>query len=110
MHKSEAEIIETCARIIAEEGEQNYARATRKALARLNLPATTRAPRHADITLALNRYLALFQAESQPDALLALRVEARNILRLLESALPDSAASLVGAVALGHATATKPGL
>jgi hypothetical protein len=103
--QQDAEIAATCARIIAEEGEQDYARATRKALARLNLPENTRYPRHADITEALTHYLALFQADSQPDALRRLRIEARNILKLLDNALPNSAAVLVGAVALGHANA-----
>ncbi len=103
--QQDAEIAATCARIIAEEGEQDYNRAIRKALARLNLPENTRYPRHADITDALTHYLALFQAHSQPDALRRLRIEARNILKLLNNALPNSAAVLVGAVALGHANA-----
>ncbi len=103
--QQDAEIVETCARIIAEEGEQDYARATRKALARLGLPENTRHPRHADITDALNHYLALFQADTQPEALRRLRLEARSILTLLERTLPESAAVLTGAVALGHANA-----
>ena len=103
--QQDAEIAETCARIIAEEGEQDYARATRKALTRLGLPENTRHPLHADITDALNGYLALFQADTQPEALRRLRQEARSILTLLERTLPESAAVLTGAVALGHANA-----
>ncbi len=103
--QQDAEIVEACARIIAEEGEQDYARATRKALARLGLPENTRYPRYADITEALNHYLALFQADTQPEALHRLRLEARNILKLLERALPESEPVLTGAVALGHANA-----
>ena len=98
-----AEIAARAARMIAEDGA-DYAGAKRRAL-RLVLgdaqPASNLLPDNAEIEEEVRRYQALFQADSQPAQLHALRVLAAEVMQQLEQFRPY----LTGAVLNGTAGA-----
>jgi hypothetical protein len=98
-----AQIAARAARMIAEDGA-DYAGAKRKAL-RLVLgdaqPASNLLPDNAEIEEEVRQYQALFQADSQPARLHALRVLAAEVMQQLEQFRPY----LTGAVLTGSAGA-----
>jgi hypothetical protein len=98
-----AQIAARAARMIAEDGA-DYAGAKRKAL-RLVLgdaqPASNLLPDNAEIEEEVRQYQALFQADSQPARLHALRVLAAEVMQQLEQFRPY----LTGAVLTGTAGA-----
>lgn len=93
------EIAQVCARIIAEEG-LDYGAAKQRALRQMDLPPRTAMPSNEQVERALEDYLALFCAQTQPGELLALRELA---LAWMER-LPDFEPQLSGAVWRGTAT------
>lgn len=99
MDATKAEIAQACARLIAEEG-LDYGSAKPKALRQLGLPGRTALPSNDEIEQALEEYLALFCADSQPGELRALRELAVVWMRRLQEFSPQ----LSGAVWRGTAT------
>lgn len=93
------EIAQVSARLIAEEGLA-YGAAKQRALHQLGLPARSALPTNDQVEVALEEYLALFCADTQPGELRALRTLA---LEWMER-LADFSPQLSGAVWRGTAT------
>jgi hypothetical protein len=89
------------ARLMAEEGVQDFHTAKRKAANRLNLPDMKHLPSNQEIEDALTLHLQLFHAQDLPLTLRKLRTLAWDAMGLLESFDPR----LVGAVLSGNVTA-----
>ena len=93
------------ARIMAEEGVNDYHLAKRKAAVRLGAAGSRNSPRNLprndEIQQALEEYLRLFKANSQPATLKKLRQTAAQMMRLLQQFNPR----LVGSVLSGTASA-----
>lgn len=93
------------ARIMAEEGVNDYQFAKRKAATRLGAVGSRNSvrnlPRNDEIQQALEEYLRLFKADSQPVILKKLRQIAVQAMRLLQQFSPR----LVGSVLSGTASA-----
>lgn len=94
-------IAQEAARIIAEEGIDDFLVAKRKAAQHLGAPDTRHMPRNTEIETALISYQKLFQSASQPQQLEALRRAAVSSMRFFEKFRPR----LVGPVLSGTATA-----
>lgn len=88
------------ARLIAEEGINDYQTAKRKAGERLNLPEAQHLPSNLEIEQALAEHLQLFHAKDLPGRLHRLRLLAAEVMRLLERFEPR----LVGSLLTGHVT------
>jgi hypothetical protein len=88
------------ARIMAEEGVQDYHAAKRKAVERLNLPEARQLPSNQEIEQALAEHLQLFHARQLPETLRHLRSLAVKAMQLLERFDPR----LVGSLLTGNVT------
>lgn len=88
------------ARIIAEEGVQDFHAAKRKAAVRLNQSEMRHLPSNQEIEVALAQHLRLFHAQDLPRTLHALRTLALEAMRMLHTFEPR----LVGAVLSGNVT------
>jgi hypothetical protein len=87
------------ARIMAEDGIQDFGAAKRKAARQAGLANTQNLPGNAEIEAALRSYQALYQSEAQPAALKQLREIAISSMELLADFQPY----LTGAVLNGTA-------
>lgn len=99
MDTLKAEIAQVCARLIAEEG-LDYGAAKHRALRQMGLPARTALPTNEQVEAALEEYLALFCADTQPRELRFLRQLALQWMERLRGFSPQ----LSGAVWRGTAT------
>src|SRR3974390_1223219 len=81
-------IAAAAARIMAEEGIDDFARAKRKAARRLGAPDSEALPANDEIEAELREYLALYQAEAHPQRIGALRRAALEAMRALERFSP----------------------
>lgn len=88
------------ARLIAEEGINDYQTAKRKAGERLNLPEGRHLPSNIEIEQALAEHLQLFQSRDLPKRLRRLRHLAVQVMHLLERFEPR----LVGSLLSGYVT------
>ncbi len=88
------------ARLMAEEGINDFHAAKRKATERLNLPEGQHLPSNPEIEQALAEHLQLFHARDLPRTLHRLRRLAVQAMRLLERFEPR----LVGPLLTGHVT------
>ena len=88
------------ARLIAEEGINDFHAAKRKAAERLNLPEGQHLPSNSEIERALADHLQLFHARDLPETLRRLRRLALQAMRLLERFEPR----LVGSLLTGNVT------
>lgn len=88
------------ARIMAEEGVQDFHAAKRKAAGRLNLPETKHLPSNQEIEQALGEHLKLFHAQDLPETLRKLRHMALEAMRFFAAFEPR----LVGPVLSGNVT------
>ncbi|MGH6893117.1 MAG: hypothetical protein ACREEP_12735 [Dongiaceae bacterium] len=79
-----ASIAAAAARIMAEEGIDDYALAKRKAARRLGAVDSEALPANDEIEAALRAYLALYQAEEHPERIGELRRIALEAMRALE--------------------------
>jgi hypothetical protein len=79
-----ARIAAAAARIMAEDGIDDFALAKRKAARRLGAPDTEALPANDEIEAELRAYRALYQAEEHPDRIAQLRALALEAMRLLE--------------------------
>jgi hypothetical protein len=99
MDSVKEEIAALAARLVVEEGME-YGPAKRRAGKQLGLPARTALPNNLQIELAVEEYIAIFCADTQPAELRALRELALTWLERLETFRPH----LAGAVWSGTAT------
>ncbi len=94
------------ARIMAEEGVNDYQFAKRKAATRLGAVGSRNSlrnlPRNDEIQQALEEYLRLFKADSQPAILNKLRQIAVQAMRLLQKFSPRLVGSVLGGTASEH--------
>lgn len=93
-------IAQTAARMIAEDGIQDYALAKRKAARQLGAAETHSLPSNSEVQQALRQHQELYQKDEQPLRLRLLRTEALAAMRLLERFNPY----LTGSVLTGTAT------
>lgn len=94
-----AAIAAAAARIMAEDGIDDYAVAKRKAARRLGAPETENLPANDEIASALRAYQSLYQADEHTDRLKALRRRALELMRELAAFNPY----LTGAILDGTA-------
>ncbi len=87
------------ARLISEHGLRDYHRAKLRAAERLGIRDDQALPRNDEVEQALREHQRLFQADSQPAALLSRRLAARDAMRFLQCFEPR----LVGPVLEGTA-------
>lgn len=94
------------ARIMAEEGVNDYQLAKRKAAARLGATSSRNSvhslPCNEEIQQALEEYLRLFKADSQPAILKKLRQIAVQAMRLLQQFNPRLVGSVLSGTASEH--------
>jgi hypothetical protein len=94
-----AEIAAAAARLMAEDGIDDFALAKRKAARQLGAADTESLPANAEIEEALRSYRALYQAEDHPELILELRRAALEAMRALRQFNPY----LTGPVLSGNA-------
>lgn len=94
-----ARIAQEAARLMAEQGVQDFYAAKRKAAQHLGAPDTRNMPRNMEIEAALAEYQRLFQGETQANHLRELRESAAKAMRFLVQFSPR----LVGSVLAGSA-------
>jgi hypothetical protein len=87
------------ARIMVEDGVENYGIAKRKAARQAGVPDTRQLPTNEEIDAALRTHQALFEGEMHRERLLELRSRAVKIMRELEEFNPY----LTGSVLSGNA-------
>lgn len=92
-------IAHSAARIMAEDGVEDFGLAKRKAAKQLGAADTRNLPDNVEIEQALRTYQQLYQAEEQEARTRALRREAAAMMRVLERFNPY----LIGAVLSGSA-------
>ena len=83
-----ARIAAAAARIMAEDGVDDFALAKRKAARSLGAAATEALPGNDEIEAELRAYLALYQAEEHPQRITELRAMALDAMRALEQFHP----------------------
>lgn len=93
-------IAQQAARLIAEDGLQDYALAKVKAARQIGAPDTHNLPNNNEVEQALRDYQALYQKEEQGERLRLLRQQALAVMRQLERFNPY----LTGSVLNGTAT------
>jgi len=79
-----ARIAATAARIMAEDGIEDFALAKRKAARRLGAPEAQALPGNDEIEAELRSYRALYQAEEHPLRIAELRRMALDAMRALQ--------------------------
>ena len=94
------EVAAVAARMVVEEGLE-YGAAKRRALKQMGLTARTALPDNAQLETAIEEYISIFCADTQPGELQALRVLALEWMERLERFRPY----IAGAV--WHGTATR---
>lgn len=97
-------VAQTAARILAEEGIQDYFLAKQKAAARLGIPTLRNLPRNEEIDAALEEYHRLYRAQKQPRHIHRLRRLALEAMQFLQAFSPR----LVGGVLEGYAGEFSP--
>lgn len=99
MDSVKEEIASTAARMVVEEGLE-YGPAKRRAVKQLGLPARTALPDNDEVELAVEEYIAIFCADTQPRELRVLRELALTWLEKMQTFRPY----VGGAVWRGTAT------
>lgn len=95
-------VAQTAARLMAEQGIQDFHAAKLKAVEQMGLDRNSQnMPRNQEVELALSEYQRLFQSDLQPKVLQRMRAIAQQLMGLLEQFQPR----LVGSVLSGRATA-----
>lgn len=95
-----SQIAHTAAKLMAEDGVQDYASAKQKAARQLGAEDTQSLPDNKEIDDALREYQTIFKSETQPEILRLLRERAVILMRELQEFNPY----LVGSVLVGTAT------
>lgn len=95
-------IAQSAARLIAEDGIQDYASAKRKAARQMGASDTHSLPSNGEVELALRAYQELYQKDEQPLRLRQLRQEALTFMHLLERFNPHLTGSVLNGTATRH--------
>lgn len=95
-------IAQSAARLIAEDGMQDYAAAKRKAARQIGVPDSHSLPSNAEVETALRAYQELYQKDEQPARLKCLRQEALTAMQLLERFNPHLTGSVLSGTATRH--------
>jgi len=96
-------IAQEAARLMAEEGVQDFYAAKRKAAHQLGVPDTRNMPRNQEIDVELQVYQRLFMGDRQVDYLRALRQTAMQAMRFLQDFRPRLVGSVLSGTAGRHA-------
>ncbi|MBL0353217.1 MAG: hypothetical protein WAS49_10730 [Candidatus Dechloromonas phosphoritropha] len=99
---SRATIASAAARLMAEDGIADYHHAKRKAARQLGLPEHTAYPDNAEVEAELRAYRSLYQEQSHPDLIRAMRLSALRLLELLADYSPYLAGSVLDGTAGEH--------
>ena len=91
--------IAAAARIMAEDGIDDFALAKRKAARQLGAPDTRELPGNQEIEAELHAYRALYQADEHPERVRELRLGALEMMRLLERFHPYLAGPVLSGTA-----------
>ena len=97
-----ARIAAAAARIMAEDGVDDFALAKRKAARQLGAAEGEALPANEEIEAELRAYLALYQAEEHPERLAELRRAALDAMRALEQFNPYLTGSVLTGIAGPH--------
>jgi len=100
--KLRLELAQEAARLIAEDGINDYMAAKRKAALRLGVPPGRHLPANSEVEQALAEYQSLFQSESQPLHLQSRRRIAGSAMRLLRDFRPVLTGSVLTGTASRH--------
>ncbi len=95
-------IAQAAARMIAEDGIQDYALAKRKAARQLGAPETHSLPSNSEVQQALRLHQGLYQKDVHSHHLKQLRTEALNAMYLLERFNPRLTGSALTGTATHH--------
>lgn len=95
-------IAQSAARLIAEDGIQDYASAKRKAARQMGASDTHSLPSNGEVEQALRAYQELYQKDEQPLRLRQLRQEALTFMHLLERFNPHLTGSVLNGTATRH--------
>ena len=98
-----ARIAQEAARLMTEEGVQDYYAAKRKAAQHLGAPDTRNMPKNNEVEAALEAYQRLFRGEQQPSHLKALREGAVQAIQFLADFNPRLVGSVLSGTAGQHA-------
>ena len=98
-----ATIAAAAARIMAEDGIDDYALAKRKAARRLGAPETESMPANDEIASELRTYQSLYQADEHRERLVALRRHALDLMRELAAFNPYLTGAVLDGTAGRHA-------
>lgn len=96
-------IAQEAARLMSEEGVQDFYAAKRKAAQHLGAPDTRNMPRNQEVEVALQEYQRLFLGEQQTDHLRVLREAAVQAMRFLTDFNPRLVGSVLSGTAGRHA-------
>lgn len=96
------QVAQLAARLIAEDGIQDYAQAKRKAARQLRAEDSLCLPNNAEIENALKTYHAIYHPASQKDWVSRMRRHALDTMRLLERFNPHLAGSVLSGTAAAH--------
>jgi hypothetical protein len=99
-------IAQEAARLIAEEGVQDFYLAKRKAAQHLGAPDTKNMPRNTEVEGALEEYQRLFRSDVQDDHLRSLRQSAVQAMRFLADFRPRLVGAVLNGTAGRHADVT----
>ncbi len=95
-------IAQAAARLIAEDGIQDYAQAKRKAARQLGAEDSRNLPGNGEVEQELRAYQNLYQREEQEDRLHELRALALDVMILLEPFEPRLTGSVLSGTATRH--------
>ncbi len=98
-----ARIAAAAARLMAEDGIDDFALAKRKAARQLGAGEGEALPANEEIEAELRAYLALYQAEEHPERLAELRCAALDAMRALEQFNPYLTGPVLAGIAGPHA-------
>lgn len=96
-------IAQEAARLMSEEGVQDFYAAKRKAAQHLGAPDTRNMPRNQEVEAALLEYQRLFMGDQQTDQLRALRETAMQAMQFLADFHPRLVGSVLSGTAGLHA-------
>jgi len=89
-HAMRARIAAAAARLMAEDGLEDFALAKRKAARQLGAEDTQSLPKNEEIEAELRAYQSLYQNEEQRERIQYLRQRALEVMHLLERFAPTS--------------------
>src|SRR5690348_5694329 len=97
-----ARIAATAARVMAEDGVDDFALAKRKAARRLGAPDTEAMPTNDEVEAELRAYRALYQAEDHERIVAELRAIALEVMRVLADFHPYLTGPVLKGIAGAH--------